>query len=89
MRKHPLFSILAKRFSEQHLISLLLVVTFVLRLLYVFHYPIDSDEPQHLHVVWGWTQGLLPYRDIFDNHMPLFHLLYAPLLALIGERASV
>jgi hypothetical protein len=89
MRNAPFFCILAQRSSERRLIGLLFAVTFALRLLYVFHYPIDSDEPQHLHVVWGWTQGFLPYRDVFDNHMPLFHLLYAPLLAVIGERSSV
>ncbi|MGD1147265.1 MAG: glycosyltransferase family 39 protein [Thermoanaerobaculaceae bacterium] len=58
------------------------------RLPYIFHYRINSDEPQHLHVVWGWTRGLLQYRDVSDNHSPLFHLLMAPLLALIGERPN-
>ncbi len=33
----------------------------------------------------GLTQGLLPYRDLFDNHTPLFHILSAPWVALIGE----
>ncbi len=61
----------------------------ILRLVDVFHYRIDTDEPQHLHVVWAWTHGLLQYRDVFDNHAPLFHLLFAPALALVGERASV
>ena len=46
------------------------------------------DEPQHLHVVWAWTHGLLPYRDVFDNHMPLFHLLSAPVLLAVGERPT-
>jgi hypothetical protein len=54
----------------------------------VFLYRFDSDEWQHLHVVWAWTQGLVQHRDIFDNHMPLFHLLCAPLLGLLGERAA-
>ena len=49
----------------------------------------NSDEPQHLHVVWAWTQGLLPYRDVFDNHAPLFQALSAPLLSLLGERADI
>ena len=49
----------------------------------------NSDEPQHLHVVWAWAQGLLPYRDVFDNHAPLFQLLCAPLLAWLGERADI
>ena len=50
---------------------------------------LDSDETQHLHVVWGWTQGLLPYRDFFDNHAPLFSWLCAPLLAAFGERPDI
>jgi hypothetical protein len=57
----------------------------ILRIAYASAYPIDSDEPQHLHVAWAWTKGLLPYRDVFDNHAPLFHILSAPLVALIGE----
>ena len=60
----------------------------LLRIIAVFHYRIDSDEPQHLHMVWTWASGLLPYRDVFDNHMPLFHILFAPLLRVVGERAD-
>jgi hypothetical protein len=40
-------------------------------------------------VAWGWTAGLLQYRDVFDNHTPLFHMLTAPLLAAFGERADI
>ena len=54
-----------------------------------FRYRFDSDEQQHLHVAWGWTAGLVQYRDLFDNHAPLFHLLTAPILALVGERADI
>lgn len=75
--------------SERMTAATLFAVTAFLRIVYVFGYPIDSDEPQHLHVVWGWTQGLLPYRDFFDNHTPLFHLLFAPLLAVLGERSDI
>ena len=60
-----------------------------LRLPYVVAYPFDSDEPQHLHVAWAWTKGLMQYRDVFDNHAPLFHMLSAPLVALIGETPRI
>ncbi|MHB1897313.1 MAG: hypothetical protein ACYCOY_11785 [Metallibacterium sp.] len=60
-----------------------------LRLASAWSLRVDSDEPQHLHVVWAWTQGLLPYRDVFDNHTPLFQLLMSPLLALLGARADI
>lgn len=38
------------------------------------------DELQHLHVAWNIGQGLLPYRDFFEHHPPLFHLLLVPLV---------
>lgn len=75
--------------ADRWLALALLGCGFILRLFYIWHYRIDSDEPQHLHVVWGWTQGLLPYRDVFDNHSPLFQALYAPLFHLLGVRADI
>ncbi len=64
-------------------------VSLALRAVAYFRYRFDSDEPQHLHVAWGWTAGLVQYRDLFDNHAPLFHMLSAPLLARLGERADI
>jgi hypothetical protein len=61
----------------------------VLRAAAFFRYRFDSDEQQHLHVTWGWTAGLVQYRDLFDNHAPLFHILMAPLLAVAGERSNI
>ncbi|BBD80091.1 ArnT family glycosyltransferase [Aerosticca soli] len=71
---------------EAPLAWLAFCLMLALRLYAVWHMPVDSDEPQHLHVVWEWTQGRLPYRDFFDNHMPLFQWLCAPLLGWIGPR---
>jgi Dolichyl-phosphate-mannose-protein mannosyltransferase len=62
---------------------------FLLRAVWVWVHPWDSDEPQHLHVVWSWTQGLIPYRDFFDNHTPLFHFLCAPFLMAFGVRPDI
>ena len=64
-------------------------VSLLLRCVAFFHYRFDSDEPQHLHVTWGWTAGLVPYRDYFDNHVPLFHITTAPVLAMLGERSNI
>ena len=57
------------------------IALLAFRFLAIFTYRFDSDEPQHMHVAWGWAHGLVQYRDVFDNHMPLFHLLTAPLFA--------
>jgi hypothetical protein len=63
----------------------LLLAALALRLAGIWEYRFNSDETQHAHVVWGWTRGLLQYRDFFDNHTPLFHMLWAPLLSALGE----
>jgi len=68
-------------------ISLLFLL--VLRLAWLNAYSLNSDEAQHAHVAWAWTQGLLPYRDVFDNHGPLFGWLHSPLLAWLDNRPDV
>jgi dolichyl-phosphate-mannose-protein mannosyltransferase len=69
-------------------IAIGIAAVIALRLAILFRFRIDSDETQHLHVVWGWSHGLVQYRDLFDNHMPLFQLLSVPLLRFAGERAE-
>ncbi|KLD65939.1 hypothetical protein Y882_01850 [Dyella japonica DSM 16301] len=68
-------------------ISLLFLL--VLRLAWLNAYTLNSDEAQHAHVAWAWTQGLLPYRDVFDNHGPLFGWLHSPLLKWLDNRPDV
>jgi 4-amino-4-deoxy-L-arabinose transferase-like glycosyltransferase len=70
---------------ERLLVATALLGAAALRFFLVFTYRFDSDEPQHLHVAWSWAHGLMQYRDTFDNHMPLFHLLMAPLVTLFGD----
>ena len=72
--------------GERFILIGIALFTLALRAIAFFHLRFDSDEPQHLHVTWGWTAGLLQYRDVFDNHAPLFHILTAPFLKIIGER---
>jgi hypothetical protein len=65
------------------------IVILALRLVYLRGFRFDTDEPQHLHVVWSWVRGLVQYRDVFDNHAPLFHLLMTPIAAAVGERPDI
>lgn len=65
-----------------------LVAVISLRIAYAWHQKIDSDEPQHLHVVWEVLQGGINYKDFFDNHAPLFSWLWSPILAVVGGRAD-
>jgi hypothetical protein len=71
------------------LLGIIIAIPLLLKLTAILHFRVDSDEPQHAHVVWGWTTGHLQYRDIFDNHMPLFHILCAPYFALFGEYSNI
>ncbi len=78
-----------RRLGGKWALFLALVVMVAARIYCASVYRVDSDEPQHLHVVWGITQGMVQYRDLFDNHSPLFALLNAPLFSLVGERADI
>src|SRR2546423_13035778 len=67
----------------------LIAAALATRVALIFRYRFDADAPQHMHVAWGWAHGLVQYRDIFDNHMPLFHILSSPLFALGGDDARL
>jgi hypothetical protein len=40
----------------------------------------DPDELEHLHFVWCISKGMVPYRDFFEHHTPLFHYALAALM---------
>src|SRR6478752_4342736 len=67
----------------------LFIALIFFRVITVTHYNFGRDEAQHLHVVWGWARGFVQYRDLADNHMPLFQMLCAPIYKLIGDRGTI
>ena len=69
--------------------AILFALMIALKLVNMTHYRFDSDEPQHTHVIWAWARGFVQYRDVFDNHMPLFQIMFAPIYGLIGDRATI
>ena len=69
--------------------AVLFALMILIRVVNILHYRFDSDEPQHLHVIWAWARGFVQYRDLFDNHMPLFQIAFAPIFGLIGDRATI
>lgn len=75
--------------TDQLKMMFFVLAILTLKIIYALNYRIDSDEPQHLHTVWAWANGMIPYRDVFDNHTPLFQLLCAPLLLAFGERPDI
>jgi len=78
------------RAPGERVAALVVFAVFVaVRVVYAGRLRVDSDELQHLHLAWGWSVGLVPYRDLFDNHLPAFHLLLAPLLRATGETPAI
>ena len=75
--------------AERWTLTAIAAASLVLRVVCYLRYRFDSDEPQHLHVSWGWTQGLVQYRDFFDNHAPLFHIVTSWILKPLGERDDI
>jgi hypothetical protein len=87
--QHDVGSERSIRPGDRAMLGLLAAAALLLRLWLLVVHRIDSDEPQHLHVAWAWTRGLVQYRDVFDNHLPLLHVLFAPVMALMPESSSV
>lgn len=56
------------------LITGCVAVLWALYLGFVFLSGIDHDEVEHLHVGYRILEGLLPYRDFHQNHMPVYWL---------------
>jgi hypothetical protein len=47
----------------------------------------DFDEFQLLHGAWNTTQGLLPFRDFWENHGPAPYYLLRPIFWIGHEDA--
>lgn len=75
--------------ADRLIVWVFLCSALVLRVLFAVHLRVDSDEPQPLHIMWAWSHGLIPYRDIFDNHPSLFHVFCVPLFNLLGTRPDI
>lgn len=57
----------------------------VFALFLVFFRSWDADEFEHLQFTWLLSQGRTPYRDFFEHHTPVFHLLTAPFFDMIRD----
>ena len=56
-------------------------------LLFVFYHIIayfNIDDFEHIHSSFLVSQGLLPYRDFFQHHHPLYWYLLSPIIQLFG-----
>ncbi|MFH1744489.1 MAG: glycosyltransferase family 39 protein [bacterium] len=65
------------------------LVGFVIRLPEIWDRMIDPDEFEHLHAAFSMSAGMVPYRDFFEHHPPLFWLVLLPLFRLFDDPASI
>ncbi len=56
----------------------LIALTFIFRAHLVFVRYTDPDEMEHLHAAFSIFRGLVPGRDFFQHHMPLYYYFLAP-----------
>ncbi|MCM8817282.1 MAG: glycosyltransferase family 39 protein [Candidatus Omnitrophica bacterium] len=72
------------RFKLKPEIFVWIVIAFLWFYFSFFHY-FDDDEFQHCHNAYLIWKGLVPYRDFFEHHLPLYHIVFSPLY-IFGEK---
>jgi len=60
----------------------LIALSFAFRGHLVFTRYFDPDEMEHLHAAMCVFRGMLPARDFFQHHPPLYYFLLAPIFFL-------
>lgn len=63
-------------------------VALCLRVPEIWRRVFDPDEFEHFHAAFCLWSGMVPYRDFFEHHPPLFWLVLQPLFFL-GENPFV
>src|SRR3989338_7409031 len=48
------------------------------------NYQYDIDELFHVQLIWLYSRGYLPFKDVFSIYSPLFHYLLLPLFRIFG-----
>ncbi|HQO35867.1 MAG TPA: hypothetical protein PLG59_14485, partial [bacterium] len=67
-------------------VTLALAATVLLIRIPEFLYRLfDPDEFEHLHAAFCTNQGMVPYRDFFEHHTPLFWIFLQPLYLLLDD----
>ena len=75
----------SRRRSLFLLLLCLFLFALVLRVALTLNREVDIDEFQHLHSAWMVSQHYVLYRDVWENHTPLFYYLLLPLFRFCRE----
>jgi len=77
---------------KKKLFCLEIIIWFVIILTWLyfgFFHCFDDDEFQHCHNAFLIWKGLIPYKDFFEHHLPLYHVLFSPLFIFGAKPASI
>jgi len=55
----------------------------------VFSSGIDSDEVEHAHITWSVSEGIMPYRDVRQNHMPMIWAVFSPMMVVLPHSVAM
>jgi len=67
------------------LITLFIILSFLLRFAVTLNKEFVPDEFQHVQASWLISEGLVPYKDFWENHTPLYHFILAASFKLLPE----
>lgn len=51
-------------------------------------WPLMWDAPAYHYIAWLMSQGAVPYRDIFDQNLPLTYLIHLFVITFIGTGST-
>jgi len=70
------------------MVAIVVVAGIAVRWQFVHEKSLDDDELQHVHFAWCITEGMVPYRDFWDNHPPALHYILAPIISRVGPSSA-
>ncbi|MCM8764345.1 MAG: hypothetical protein NC830_03140 [Candidatus Omnitrophica bacterium] len=74
----------SKFFNPEIVIWLIIACLWIY---FSFFHGFDDDEFQHCHNAYLIWKGLTPYKNFFEHHLPLYHIIFSPFFFL-GEKPS-
>lgn len=80
-----MFGKLKNILTSYHAIAFCDVVALIIA--FVFSGVLILDELEHLHAAYFISSGLIPFRDFFEHHHPLFLFTLVPLIKLLPQNA--
>lgn len=85
MKNEVLFN--QKKYSKIKIaiLSIILITSLSISFYYSLHINLGTSEYEHIHASWKISVGEKIYTGFFENHHPLFYLLFSPLISASGN----